>query len=283
MQLRSFGDWAVVTGGTSGIGSAFADLLAAEGFNLLLVSRDERALERKASELRQRFGIVVEVLSVDLAAPDAAARVFDRAVEVDAGVVISNAGFGGLGGFFSKSLADHHRVFRLNGLVNVDLAFLFGRHFQTRAKRGAILLTGSTVGLHGTPFAGTYSASKASTIALAEALNFELLGTGVHFSAMSPGVTDTPAVQSNPDADLSHLPMKPMSPIHTAQEGLAALRANKAHHVAGAANRLMTGLVGRRILSRGASVRIWGSILRRLVIPSAASHRGSEAATRPAT
>jgi uncharacterized protein len=273
-NLQDFGEWAVLTGGTSGIGAAFADELGVAGFSLLHVSRRQEALDTSAADLRRRYGIAVETLALDLAAPGAAQMLFDRAVALDAGVLISNVKFGGLGSVFAKTLEQHHEVFRLNGLVNIELAYLFDAHFQSRTRRGAILLVGSTVGLHGTPYAANYSASKAGTMAIAEALNYELRDTGVHVSAMSPGMTDTPAGQSNPDADLTRTPIKPMSPVQTEREGLEALAPNNAHHVVGRLNRVMTPLLGRHIISCGASVSMWVGMLKKMVHAKAARLAG---------
>lgn len=264
-SVTKSGSWAVLTGATSGIGRAFADELAARGMNLLIVARNVEALERTQRELMGNYRINVDTLSLDLSVDGAAQQLFDAAVAHDADLLISNAGFGGLGAFLDKPLEDHLAVFRLNGTAQIEIAHLFANHYAKRAGRGSILLLGSTVGLHGTPFAASYSASKAGTIAIAEALNAELKGSGVRITTVSPGVTGTPAVLNNPDADLSKLPIPPMDPRQVVLEGLAALERNEAHHVVGRLNRFMTGFLGRRILSRSASVKLWGGLLGKLV------------------
>src|SRR3712207_4281624 len=86
---------ALVTGGTSGIGAAFAEALARRGHALVLVARDADRLEQTAARLRAAHGVPVEVLSADLVdradVDRVAARIEDPARPVD--VVVNNAGF----------------------------------------------------------------------------------------------------------------------------------------------------------------------------------------------
>ena len=86
--------WALVTGATSGIGESFTRLLAAKGFNLVLVARDEVRLHERAAGLKQNYGAESVVIVADLATEAGCAKVEDyiRANEIE--VLINNAGFG---------------------------------------------------------------------------------------------------------------------------------------------------------------------------------------------
>src|SRR6187401_2839839 len=106
-RLRSrYGQAAVVTGASSGIGEQFARGLAAEGFDLLLVARRNEVLCQLAEELRGKHAISVHVLAADLADPASADTVVSKAREMGVGLLICAAGFGTSGAFIEGTLAD---------------------------------------------------------------------------------------------------------------------------------------------------------------------------------
>src|SRR5262252_2035123 len=95
-ELKRYGDWALVTGASAGIGMAFAHRLAAERLNLALVAR---RLEQLAGERGRRHGIRTRVIAQDLGADGAAERVAEAARDLEVGVLINNAGFSAAGRF----------------------------------------------------------------------------------------------------------------------------------------------------------------------------------------
>ena len=107
---------ALVTGASSGIGTAFARALAAEGTDLVLVARDHERLTALAEELREAHGVGVEVLAADLSAPVARAavekRLADPARPVD--LLVNNAGFGTAGPFVDLPIAREEQEVQLN-------------------------------------------------------------------------------------------------------------------------------------------------------------------------
>lgn len=277
--LREFGDWALVTGATQGIGAEYAEQLAAQGFNLVIVARREAELRKRAGDWTARHGVQVRPVALDLSQEAFLAPLLRATQDVDVAVVIANAGGGDLGAFAAIPLEHHRNTLRLNLQSSVDLLHHYSRHFQERPRRGAIQLLGSTIGMHGAPFGATYSGVKAAIIAVGEAVNFELRQSGVHVSVLSPGPTDTPLMRQNPDADLlGTLPLPPMPVGAVVREGLEALRKNRAHQIAGGMNRFMGNVLGRRLLSRSASVGLWGSLLKGAVEKK--GKRGPEAAMR---
>src|SRR5262249_49007962 len=92
--VERFGPWALVTGASSGIGAELARALAARGLHLVMPARRAARLDELAAELRQRHGVTVEVVAVDLARPDFLGPLAAACAERDVGLVVSNAGFG---------------------------------------------------------------------------------------------------------------------------------------------------------------------------------------------
>jgi uncharacterized protein len=261
--LRNFGDWALVTGATSGIGTEYADALAAQGFNLILVARGAEGLAATASAIRAKHRVTIETLAADLSDPAALPSIFGAAARNDVAVVVSNAGAGGLGPFLDTDIATHRSMLQLNAGAHLEIAHHFASRFRTRTRRGAILLASSTAGLHGMPYGAAYAAAKAAVISLAESLNVELAGTGVHITAVSPGMTDTPATRDDPAIDFSRLPFKAVPAVAVAREGLDALARNAPHHIVGGLNRFISNIVEQRITGRALAVKLMGKVVSR--------------------
>jgi short-subunit dehydrogenase len=112
-----------------------------------------------------------------------------------------------------------------------------------------VLLVSSTAGMHGAPFMADYAAAKAYVLILGEALHIEFQKLGLHMTVLLPGPTDTPGVTAA-GFDADNMPMKPMSVEQCVAEGLAALNANRATHIAGRMNRIMTTLLPRSVMRK---------------------------------
>ena len=176
---------ALVTGGTSGIGAAFARQLAARGDDLVLVARDAARLESTAAELRAAYGVEVEVLPADLSARDdvtrVAERLTDQARPVD--VLVNNAGFGVHHRLTDPDPAPHERAIAVMVEAVLVLGGAAGRAMRERG-HGAIVNVASTAGYMAM---GSYSAIKAWAMTYSESLANELSGTGVTVTALAPG------------------------------------------------------------------------------------------------
>jgi uncharacterized protein len=181
---------AVVTGASSGIGSALADLLATRGHAVVLVARREDRLAAQAAELRERHGVTVEVRPCDLADRAARRALVAELAEREIAVLCNNAGFATFGELRELDAAREREEVEVNVVAvhDLTLAVLPG---MVRRRAGAVLVTGSTAGVQPLPGQATYSATKAFANTFAESLHGELHGTGVTCTLLSPGPVRT--------------------------------------------------------------------------------------------
>lgn len=241
---HKFGPWAIVTGASSGIGKEFARQLAASGLHVVLVSRRLSMLEELGDRLDAEFGVQYRAVEVDLTEEHFLSVLEEATHDLDIGLVVSNAGTWMLGDFVTMDARALQRSLNLNVKAHLDVAHYFGQRLAQR-RRGGLLLTASTAGLQGIPFSAEYAAAKAYVLTLGEGLHNELQKVGVHVTVLLPGATDTPLLAAS-GFDLPAI-LKPMSPEQCVAEGLAALSANRATHIAGRMNRMLAALMPRRL------------------------------------
>lgn len=180
---------ALVTGGTSGIGAAFARQYARRGYDLVLVARDADRLAAVAAELEAAHGVAVEVLVADLADRDAAARVAARLEDAERPVdtLVNNAGFSVGATLLDPSMERHDRASEVMMRSVVLLQGAAGRAMRRR-RRGTLINVASIAGFI---TQGHYSAIKAYVVALTESLAVELAGSGVRVCVLCPGYVRT--------------------------------------------------------------------------------------------
>ncbi len=266
---ETYGPWAVVTGASSGIGVEFARELASKGLNLVMLARRKEKMDKLGKDLAADHGIEFRTASVDLSSPDFIDAVKEVTSDLDIGLLVSNAGAGQPGKFLSVPADELATMLQLNVFAQMELSHYFASRLVEAGRRGGILLVSSMAAFQGVPYIANYAAAKAYILNLGEALNRELKDAGIHVTVLVPGPTDTPMADGM-DATMDNMPMTLMSPEQAALEGLLALEKNKAYHVPGRMNRLMSGFMGRRILTRNASVSMWGSLMKRVVSPQPA-------------
>lgn len=182
---------ALVTGATAGIGAAFARHLAADGYALVLVARNESRLAGSVTGLLAAGAPTVEVLVADLTLPDdrrlVAARLADRSRPVD--ILVNNAGLG-LGKDFAEATMEELQ-YQLDLNVTAVMELTHAAIGPMRERRhGGVINVASIAGL--VPGRGsTYSASKAWVVSFSEGLAMSLEGTGVRIQALCPGFVRT--------------------------------------------------------------------------------------------
>jgi len=254
--IKRYGNWALITGASSGIGFEFAKNLAQQGFNLVLVARRSELLNTQALEFKNLYGIDVRVVAVDLTEPNAVKALYDDVADLDIGLIIPSAGVDEMGAFFTRDYAALERMIKLNVSVPTELVHIFGSKLSSRKKSGVILVS-SLFDYQGIPLFSTYAATKAYILMLGEALNVELRKKDIDVLVLSPGLTDTPFAHGL-EMNLSLLPMFAQKPKSVAMTGLRNL-GRGATVVPGLLNKLYAW--ENRFLPRSWPVKLFGALI----------------------
>jgi short-subunit dehydrogenase len=193
MRREGDGRTALVTGASAGIGQAFAELLAARGYAVVLTARRRDRLESLAKRLADRHGVTTFVCIDDLADPAAPGRIADwlaaQSLQVD--VLINNAGYGLPGGYLKSPWAEHQRFIQVMTTAVCELTYRLLPGMFERGW-GRVINIASVAGLVPSPAGHTmYGASKAFLVRFSEALNAEGADRGVNVTALCPGFTYT--------------------------------------------------------------------------------------------
>ncbi len=180
-----------MTGASSGIGKAFAELLAARGYRLVLTARRRDRLDELAGQLQTAHGVATHVIVDDLADPEAPARIAAavRAQGLRIDVLVNNAGYGVPGSFASVAWPEHQRFIQIMMTAVCDLTYQLLPGMLERGW-GRVINIASVAGMVPAPAGHTlYGASKAFVIRFSEALGAENGHKGVHVTAVCPGFT----------------------------------------------------------------------------------------------
>jgi short-subunit dehydrogenase len=236
------GRYALITGGSSGIGAAIADQLAGQGANLVLVARDADQLEKVAAGLRERHGATVLSVPLSLDQRGAPTQLMEtvREAGIEVEMLINNAGMSSRAMVVDSDPATLRRLVDLNIGALTELTALAVAGMVQRG-HGSIINIASTGAYTPAPLIAAYAASKAYVLSFTQALWAETRASGVRVVAVSPGPTQTP-MNSRPARGKRH-------PAQVARTVLAALDGTGPAVVDGRLNRV-TAFVIRMIPPR---------------------------------
>ena len=255
---------ALVTGASDGIGLEFSDILAARGYDLVLVARREDKLNEVSAKLSEKYGINCTVMAADLSVPQAAETLFQRTCEQNLQIdfLVNNAGLLHNGVFTELSLAEQERMITVNVLALTSLSHLYANDMATR-KKGYILNLASLAAWMAIPNQNVYAATKAYVLSFTQALADEMkaANNGVVVSALCPGYTAT-KMMDNPDqgAKLHTAPNMMMSAKDVAEAGIKGCLAGKSAVVPGVANKMTAAIT--RLFSKTLLTKLVGSFYR---------------------
>ncbi|MFB7631897.1 SDR family NAD(P)-dependent oxidoreductase [Streptomyces sp. NPDC056149] len=214
---------ALITGASSGIGAALARRLAAQGVSLVLVARRAARLRELAEELHRAHGVEVEALPADLTDPEQLRRVEARLTDPDKPIelLVNNAGSGAAGVFAHLPVDGEEATVRLNSQAPVRLTRAVLPRLRM-AGRGGILNVSSMSGQLPSPSLATSAATEAFLTHFSQNLAIENRGSGVHVTALVPGLTKTDYFAAN---DFGPAPMPKFLWLGADQVAAAGLKA----------------------------------------------------------
>src|SRR5262245_61771709 len=218
---------ALVTGAANGIGLELSRLLAADGYNVVILSRDRTRLERVKADLSSRYQISIRCEARDLSEPRAAFRLWEALVDagINVDVLINNAGVGLYGEFDQQDPEELDRMVQLNTAALTTLTRLAIPAMRQRGW-GRILNVASVVGYQpGGPLMTTYYATKAYVLSFSKGLARELVGSGVSVTALAPGPTETAFdVRAGSNVDVLYMRLPKMTAAAVARAGHEGLK-----------------------------------------------------------
>jgi short-subunit dehydrogenase len=248
MSREGDGKTALVTGASAGIGKAFAELLAAKGYAVVLTARRRDRLEDLAGRLTAAHGVRTHVIAADLAAPDASARIAEAvaAEGLTIDFLVNNAGYGVSGSYGNVAWSEHQRFIQIMMTAVCDLTY---RCVPAMVQRGwgRVINIASVAGMVPSPAGHTlYGASKAFVIRFSESLHAENAHRGVHVTALCPGFTYSEFHDvSGTREQMNHLPgVMWLDAPTVAREGYDAVMRGDSVFVNGRLYKLLIWLVG---------------------------------------
>lgn len=184
--------YALITGASGGIGLAIARELASRRHDVLLIARSEGGLSRQAAEINDKYSVKADYLAIDLSLPESPARikawVDSKDYVVD--ILVNNAGFGSWGPLEEISETEFKGMMQVNMVALAEMCRIFIPVLKQQP-RAYILNVSSTAAYQAVPTLSVYAATKAFVLLFTRGISWELLGTSVSATCLSPGPTST--------------------------------------------------------------------------------------------
>lgn len=185
-----YGEWAVITGASSGIGLELATQLAEAVLNLVINSRHLDKLQEVKEQIKLTSNIDIKIVACDVSETEGIDKIIQATQGLNVGLLIASAGYGTSGIFIDSSLHSEINMLKVNCEALLSLTHYYSQQF-VQQKCGGIILMSSMVAFQGTPFASNYAATKAYVQALAEGIAVELKPHGVDVLAAAPGPVES--------------------------------------------------------------------------------------------
>lgn len=236
--------YVLITGATSGIGLELARLFAKDGYNLVIVSRDQTNLEQTAYELKNsNSNIDVVTISKDLFKPESPFELYQEVKEkgIQINVLVNNAGQGVYGEFADTEIAREVDIIQLN----ITSLVVLTKHFlqdMLSLGSGKILNLSSIASKTPGPYQSVYHGTKAFVQSFTEAIRSEVKDKGIVVTALLPGVTDTDFFNKADMLDSKAVQGEKADPAKVAKDGYEALMNDDNMVVSGTKNKIQTAM-----------------------------------------
>ncbi|XP_038564949.1 hydroxysteroid (20-beta) dehydrogenase 2 [Micropterus salmoides] len=196
VDLRTYGQWAVVTGATSGIGKAYASELAHRGLDVILISRSDEKLEMVAKEIQDQYGRKTRTIQVDFTDGHSIYPSIAEALQgLEIGILVNNVGI---------AYSDHFAYFleipdaeqKITEIINCNMLSIpqmtrLVLPGMVERGRGLIINISSEVGIRPQPLLSLYSATKIFVIYFSQCLHAEYKSKGIIVQCVAPFLVST--------------------------------------------------------------------------------------------
>lgn len=216
---EKYGPYALVTGGSKGLGLEFAKQLAGKGVTPILVARNQDSLKKASLEIEKEYGVKAPTVSVDMTKPEFISELAEKTKDYEVGLVVSNAGMWKDGQFLKTDMEAQTKVLQLNVIAPQRLASHYGGKMAERGK-GGFLFVGSGLANGPTPLQANYAGSKAWSHQFAPAFAEETKQYGVDVSVVVPGAINTGAADKEAQGKMPLPLMEPGEVVKKALSGL---------------------------------------------------------------
>ena len=246
--------YALITGGTVGIGYELAKCFAKDGYNLILVSRTEQDLKAVASEIKKEFKVDVIVMAKDLFDVNNAFTLYTDVITmgIQPDVLVNNAGQGQYGEFSQTDIYRELDIIQLNISSVVALTKLFLKDMLERGD-GKILNVSSVASKLPGPLQSVYHATKAFVQSFTQAVRNEVKDKGITVTALLPGATDTDFFNKADMLNAKNVVEGDLAdPAKVAQDGFDALMKGDDKIISGFMNKVevaMSNLMPERMVA----------------------------------
>ena len=244
----SLKSYALVTGASRGIGRSIAISLARRRFNLVLIAKDHKRLERLADEIRLCYGVSVVTISKDLSLDNSAREIFqitqNKGLEID--IFVSNAGMCRVGEVLDISFDLIAYLTRLNFESVIQLSHLYGNEMKLRKKGRIVIISSLTGSVMGVPTAAVYAANKAALNSFSASFGKEMEAHAVPVTLIIPGAvsnTNFSKMAKMERALIWDFPIGILTPEVVAESTVQAMIVGKREVVIGWLNVIMARIV----------------------------------------
>lgn len=256
---EKYGQWAVVTGASSGIGKEFARQLRKKGLKVALIARSEDQLRAVAELLGEDN---TRVIATNLATQEGIDTLEEKTSDLDIGLFVHSAGAVHLGPFIDIKETDIDELLNVHVTATTNLAHIFANRMKARKKAGGLVLVSSGFALTPVPWIAIYSATKAYVLSLGEALSVELKDHNIDVLTVVPGGTKTNmAIDIEKHLDLKKIPLPMGSAATVASTAIKSL-GKRDSVVPGVLNKMMAVMMDK-LMSRNASKNMIGWMIKK--------------------